>query len=72
MDEELAEGITRYVFIDMRYYMRDKFLHHAILEMDENGQIITSSFNPYSIKRVSIIPEGIGNKGNIFSRIIGV
>ncbi len=72
VDEELADGIIRYVFIDMRYYMRDKFLHHAILEMDESGQIITSSFNPYSIKRASIIPEGLENNRNIFSRIIGV
>lgn len=72
VDEEPADGITRYVFIDMRYYIRDKFLHHAVLEMDENGQIITSSFNPYSIKRVSVIPEGIGNNKNIFSKIIGV
>ncbi|AUG58292.1 metal-dependent hydrolase [Acetivibrio saccincola] len=71
VDRELAGGITRYVFIDMRYYMRDKFLHHAILEMDEDGKIITSSFNPYSIKRVSKIPEGFGSRGSIFSRIIG-
>ncbi|HHX18098.1 MAG TPA: metal-dependent hydrolase [Clostridium sp.] len=73
VDREVIDGITRYLFIDMRYYIRDKFLHHAVLEMDESGQIITSSFNPYSIKRASVIPEDIGNRrSNLFARIIGV
>lgn len=48
---EKADGVTRYIFIDMRYYLRNNFLHHAILELDENDSIIKASFNPYSIKR---------------------
>lgn len=71
IEKQLIGGITRYIFIDMRYYARNKFLHHAILEMDENGDIITSSFNPYSIKRANIIPEGIEkNRNNLFAKII--
>lgn len=48
---EKDDGIERYIFTDMRYYMRDDFLHHAVLEMDENDSIIKSNFNPYSMKR---------------------
>lgn len=73
VNRQLIAGTTRYTFIDMRYYMRNNFLHHAILEIDENGNIITSSFNPYSIKRASVIPEDIKNsRNNLFARIIGV
>lgn len=48
---EKLEGITRYIFIDMRYYIRNNFLHHAVVEMDEKDSIIKASFNPYSINR---------------------
>ncbi|MCX7922329.1 MAG: metal-dependent hydrolase [Clostridia bacterium] len=51
INSENLQGITRYIFIDMRYYLKDKFLHHAVLEMDENDSIIRSTFNPYSINR---------------------
>jgi len=44
-------SIKRYIFIDMRYYIRDNFLHHAVLEMDKNNRIVKQSFNPYSMKR---------------------
>lgn len=48
-------GITRYVFTDMRYYLRNNFLHHAVLEIDENNLVISQTFNPYSMKRSRII-----------------
>ncbi|MDQ2086081.1 metal-dependent hydrolase [Herbivorax sp. ANBcel31] len=73
VNRQLIGGITRYTFIDMRYYMRNDFLHHAILEVDKSGRIITSSFNPYSINRASDIPEEIENpKNNFFTRLRGV
>ncbi|TYQ16154.1 UNVERIFIED_CONTAM: inner membrane protein [Acetivibrio alkalicellulosi] len=53
---ETADEITRYVFIDMRYYIGNKFLHHAVLEVDKNDDVVTASFNPYSMKRSSRIP----------------
>ncbi|MCX7747414.1 MAG: metal-dependent hydrolase [Clostridia bacterium] len=56
VDFEDIEGGKRYTFIDMRYYIRNNFLHHAILEVDENDLIIKASFNPYSIHRNSSIP----------------
>lgn len=43
--------INRYVFIDMRYYLKNKFLHHAVVELDENNFVVKQTFNPYSIKR---------------------
>lgn len=54
---EKAEGVTRYIFIDMRYYIKNGFLHHAILEVNDNKDIVYASFNPYSINRVNIIPN---------------
>lgn len=48
---ETADGVKRYVFTDMRYYMRDNFLHHAVLELDENNTIVRQTFNPYSMNR---------------------
>jgi inner membrane protein len=69
---ESAGGITRYVFIDMRYYTKKDFLHHAVIEMDENDNIINASFNPYSINRISAIPDPSVKSGTLFSRIVGM
>jgi Predicted membrane-bound metal-dependent hydrolases len=44
-------GINRYIFIDMRYYLKNKFLHHAVLELDENNSVVKQTFNPYSMNR---------------------
>ena len=46
-----AGNITRYIFIDLRYFIRNNFLHHAVLEMDRDNRVVMESFNPYSIKR---------------------
>lgn len=54
---ENIDNITRYVFIDMRYYLRDGFLHHAVLELDKEDNIVNASFNPYSMNRISTIPN---------------
>ena len=48
-------SINRYVFIDMRYYLKNKFLHHAIVELDENDSVVKQTFNPYSINRSCMI-----------------
>lgn len=56
IDCEKEGNITRYIFTDMRYYIKDDFLHHAILEMDEDNRIVKASFNPYSMNRSSLIP----------------
>ncbi|MFZ5986090.1 MAG: metal-dependent hydrolase [Bacillota bacterium] len=70
---EKVGGITRYILIDMRYYIRKDFLHHAVLEMDENDDIITASFNPYSINRVNTIPEpSVKPENSLFSRFVGL
>ncbi len=50
-------NIKRYTFTDLRYYVKNNFFHHAILELDENNSIVKSSFNPYSINRNSVIPS---------------
>ncbi|NLD46591.1 MAG: metal-dependent hydrolase, partial [Clostridiaceae bacterium] len=68
---EKIGSITRYVLIDMRYYTGNDFLHHAVLEVDENDYIVFSSFNAYSIKRVSNIPAPSEKTGTVFSRFVG-
>ena len=50
-------NVTRYIFIDLRYYIRGDFLHHAVLEMDKDDNIINASFSPYSMNRISPIPN---------------
>jgi inner membrane protein len=52
---EKIDGITRYVFTDMRYYLRNNFLHHAVLEIDENNLVIRQTFNAYSMNRSRMI-----------------
>lgn len=53
---EKAGGITRYVFTDMRYYLRNHFLHHAVLEINNKNGAVLETFNPYSMNRPNIIP----------------
>jgi len=55
IEYERRGGINTYKFIDLRYYMKKNFLHHAILVVDDNNRILTSSFNPYSINRRNIL-----------------
>lgn len=59
---EKVEGINRYTFIDLRYYLNDKFLHHAVLELAEDDSVIKASFNPYSINRSSYLPAWYNQK----------
>lgn len=68
---EKIGSITRYVLIDMRYYTGNDFLHHAVLEVDENDLIVSSSFNAYSINRVSNIPVPYEKPNTLFSRFVG-
>jgi inner membrane protein len=49
--------IDRYVFSDMRYYLKDDFLHHAVVEVDKNNQVVSQTFNPYSLNRSCTIPS---------------
>ncbi len=48
---------NRYIFTDMRYFLRNKFLHHAVVETDENDLVIKQTFNPYSMSRCCVIGE---------------
>ncbi len=53
---ERIEEFKRYTFVDMRYFLRNKFMHHAIVEMNPKGEIIKETFNPYSINREVLLP----------------
>lgn len=66
-------NITRYIFVDMRYYIRDGFLHHAVLELDEEDNVVNASFNPYSMNRISEIPNpDLRTKDTFFTRLVGM
>ncbi len=70
---ESIDDVNRYVFVDMRYYMRNSFLHHAVLEIDKNDNIVNASFNPYSMNRISTIPDPDCRRNNtFFSRLVGM
>lgn len=59
-------NVTRYVFIDLRYYIRGNFLHHAVLEMDKDDNVVNASFNPYSMNRINPIPNPDLRMSNTF------
>lgn len=42
---------TIYTFIDMRYYIKNRFLYRAQLEMDHSRAIVRETFNPYAVKK---------------------
>jgi len=70
---ESIDDVTRYVFIDMRYYIRNGFLHHAVLEIDKDDNVVNASFNPYSMNRISPIPNpDYGRNATFFSRLVGM
>lgn len=48
--EKVGE-IDRFVFSDMRYYVKDDFLHHAVVDVDKNNKVVRQTFNPYSLSR---------------------
>jgi len=59
--ESIGE-INRYTFTDLRYYHRNNFYHHGVLEMDKADSIVMSSFKPYTMNKEHKIPENF-NKG---------
>jgi len=59
-------NVTRYIFIDLRYYIRGNFLHHAVLEVDKDDNVINASFNPYSMNRINPIPNPDLRMNNTF------
>lgn len=70
---ENIDNVNRYVFIDMRYYLRNSFLHHAVLELDKDDNIVNASFNPYSMKRSSSIPNpDLRANATFFARLVGM
>ncbi len=54
--ESIGE-INRYTFTDLRYYYRNNFYHHGVLEMDKRNSIVKSSFKPYTMNKENKIPE---------------
>ncbi|HEY9060116.1 MAG TPA: metal-dependent hydrolase [Pseudobacteroides sp.] len=49
--------IKRYTFTDLRYYFRNNFYHHGVLEIDKGNSIVKSSFKPYTMNKEHNIPE---------------
>ena len=45
--------------IDLRYYLKDNFMHHATIVYDEQRNIIESFFHPYSINKYIPVTENI-------------
>jgi len=45
--------------VDMRYYIRNSFMHHATVVFDKEYNIIESHFHPYSIKKWISVSEAV-------------
>ena len=45
-------------FIDVRYYMKNTFLHHATAKVSDDFKVLDQKFHPYSLKRSVEIPNG--------------
>ncbi len=45
--------------IDLRYYFRNNFMHHATAIFDKDQNIIESFFHPYKIDKYIYVPENI-------------
>jgi inner membrane protein len=50
------EGKKIFRFIDVRYYIRNTFLHHATATVNDDFEVIDQKFHPYSMKRNVDIP----------------
>jgi inner membrane protein len=59
--EEFEESIM-YTFMDLRYTLKNNFLHHATIEIDKNENVVQSNFHPYSLDRTVKIPDKISIK----------
>ncbi len=57
--EEMGKVVLK--SIDLRYYLRNNFMHHATAIFDEDHNIIESFFHPYKLDKYIYVPEG--NKG---------
>lgn len=52
---EKRNETKRYVFTDMRFIMRDRFMYRGVVETDKNNVIVRQVFSPYSsLKKVCI------------------
>lgn len=43
--------------IDLRYHLKDEFMHHATLVLDENRNIMESYFHPYNLEKRLVFNE---------------
>lgn len=51
------EGKRIFKFIDVRYYMKNNFLHHATIKVDEDYNVLEQKFHPYSINKNVDVPK---------------
>jgi inner membrane protein len=52
---EYTGNFKKYILTDTRYYLKNKFLHHAVVITDKNNTVIRQTFNPYSMNRNCVI-----------------
>lgn len=58
---ERIGDFRKYTFFDLRYQVKDSFLHHAQVEYDKNDNIVSANFSPYSLDRKIEVPQN-GNR----------
>lgn len=48
---KIGDGILEFMLIDMRYFLRNNFLHHATAILDKEFKPLKELFQPYSLSR---------------------
>ena len=57
--KDSVDGKTILTAIDLRYYLKNNFMHHGTLTLDENLKIEESVFQPYKLHRRIPVAEDV-------------
>ncbi len=54
--EELDNGIIKATLTDLRYYINNRYMHHATVHFDKDLNPVEGLFHPYNMRRSAKVP----------------
>lgn len=54
--EELENGIIKATMTDLRYYINNRYMHHATVHFDQDLNPVEGLFHPYNMRRSAKVP----------------
>lgn len=54
--EVLENGVKQVTLTDLRYYMKNRYMHHATVQFDKDLKPVKSAFHPYHWERKAEMP----------------